>query len=116
MKAARWTAAAFTLLMGVMNVPVVVDDGGTDLPMALRVVTSLAGLAGIVAAVALARRVPWATPAVILLGALNVAGAVWALSENSEGAAIGLIVSLLGLGIGVLTRVTEDGARAPSFT
>ena len=115
MKAIRWTAAAVTLLMGLMNLPFVIDDGGNDYPMAFRVVASLVGLAGIVAAIALARRVPRATTAVILLGALNLAGSVWALTADSEGAVIGLVVSLLGLGFGVLTRVTEDGARTPSI-
>jgi hypothetical protein len=114
MKAVRWAAAAATLLMGLMNLPVVIDDGGNDLPTALGAVVSVVGVLGIAAAVALVRRVPWARAAVVALGAVNLAGAVWALATGLEGAAIGLVVSALGLGLGLLTP--DAGTRAATST
>jgi hypothetical protein len=117
MKAIRWAAAAATLLMGLMNLPIVVDDGGSDIPTAVGALISILGVLGIVAAVALLRRVSWSRPAVVAIGAVNLAGAVWALTADQEGAVIGLVVSLLGLGLGALTQ-DADGRRAatPSLT
>ena len=118
MKAVRWAAAAATLLMGLMNLPFVVDDGGNDFPIALNAVISIVGALGIAAAVALVRRVPEARAAVIALGAVNLAGAVWGLTANLEGAVIGLVVSALGLGLGLLTpdAGTRPAASTPSLT
>ena len=58
---------------------------------------TLVGVAGLVAAAGLARRLPWGRPAVLAIGVLNVAGAVVALVNDWDGAAIGLTVSLIAL-------------------
>ena len=92
-KALRWTAAAATALMSVMNLPFAfVGDAGVAKPVAWLV--TLLGVAGLVAAVALLRDTGWAAWAVTVVAAVNLAGAVRALARNQEGAVIGLVLSV----------------------
>jgi hypothetical protein len=51
---------------------------------------SLLGLLGIVAAIALLRSAVWAAPAAVVVGVVNLIGAVVALVQNWDGAIIGL--------------------------
>lgn len=102
MKPLRWAAVAATVLMSLMNLPIAVDNN-EDIATPLAVLISIAGVLGLVAAYGLARRLPWGRPAVIALGAANVAGAVAALAAGWDGAAIGLVVAGLMLVLGALT-------------
>jgi hypothetical protein len=91
-KALRWTAAATTALMSLMNLPFAFDgDAGVPQPVAWLV--TLLGVAGLVAAVALLRDTGWAAWAVTVIAAVNLVGAVLALVRNQEGAVIGLVLS-----------------------
>jgi peptidoglycan/LPS O-acetylase OafA/YrhL len=113
MKAIRWAAVAATVLISLMNVPVVLEGDGDSIPTPLAWVTLLVGLAGFAAAFGLARRLPWGRPAVLAIGALNLAGAVVALAKDWDGAAVGLVVSLLVVGLGWFSdRRTET---VPAF-
>lgn len=100
MKVIRWAAVAATVLISLMNTPIAFGGNDDDIAAPLAWVVTLVGLAGFVAAFGLARRLPWGRPAVLAIGALNLAGAVVAIANSWEGAAIGLVVSLLVLGLG----------------
>jgi hypothetical protein len=97
----RYTAAAATILMSLMNLPFAVDDGGQGLPTPVAWLISLLGVVGLVAAVALIARRSWGPPAVIAVGAVNLVGAVFGLATGVDGAVIGLVVSALGTGLGI---------------
>ncbi|HEY6748344.1 MAG TPA: hypothetical protein VI357_21825 [Mycobacteriales bacterium] len=113
MKAIRWAAVAATALISLMNVPVVFEGNDDEIATPLAVVIGLVGLAGLVAAFGLARRLPWGRPAVLAIGVLNLAGAVVALANSWDGAAIGLVVSLLVVGFGWFAET--ERAPAPSL-
>jgi hypothetical protein len=55
------------------------------------------GVAGLAAAYGLARNTSWGMPAALAAASVNVAGAIIALVNDSEGAVIGLVVSSLAL-------------------
>ena len=90
MKALRIATAIATVLMSLLNLPFAFQDGVN--PVVGWLVTLL-GVAGIVVAVALLRRAPWAPSAVTAIGIVNLAGAVLALVRNQDGAVVGLVVS-----------------------
>jgi hypothetical protein len=98
MKILRHTAAAVTILMSLMNLPFAFGDGVSP-PVGWLV--TLLGVVGIVAAVALLRRVPGAPWAVTAVGVVNVIGAVLAIGLDREGAVTGLVVSTLITALGV---------------
>lgn len=110
MRTIRWAAAAATILMSLMNLPFVIDDGGAGLPAVVNWLISLLGVVGIVSAIGLLRHAGWGRPAVLVVGAINLIGAVVALVGGMEGAIIGLVVSA---GILVLGLLTRSGDRAP---
>lgn len=110
MRTIRWAAAAATILMSLMNLPFVIDDGGAGLPAVVNWLISLLGVVGIVSAIGLLRHTGWGRPAVLVVGAINLIGAVVALVGGMEGAIIGLVVSASILVLGLLTR---SGDRAP---
>ena len=101
-KIARW-AALPTLLMALMNVGAALPAEGTDTPVAVNLACAVVGLAGLIAGIALLRRMSRAVAAVVAVGVLNLIGAVVALIAGWEGAPIGLVLSvaalvLIGLG------------------
>ena len=102
MKAVRWAAAAVTALMSLMNIPDRVRPATSASPTPVAWAATVVGVLGLVAAVGLLRRATWGRPAVLAVGAVNLVGAVVALANGWEGAAIGLVVSLLILGLGFL--------------
>lgn len=111
MRTIRYTAVVATVLMALMNLPIVFDDGGQGLAKPLAALISLLGLAGLVAAIALATRRSWGAPAAVVVGALNVIGAVTALIMGVDSAVIGLVVSLLGTGFGIATARPRAGEK-----
>jgi peptidoglycan/LPS O-acetylase OafA/YrhL len=113
MKVIRWAAVAATALISLMNVPIAFGGSDDDIATPFAVVISLVGLAGLVAAFGLARRLPWGRPAVLAIGVLNLAGAVVALANSWEGAAIGLVVSLLVVALGWFSDRRTD--TVPAF-
>ncbi len=112
MRAVRYAAAAVTVLMALMNLPFAFARPD-DVARPVAWLVTLVGVAGIVAAVALLRRTGWAAPAVTVIGALNVVGALVALATRQEGAVIGLVVSALGtvLGLACLRMRTAPATR-----
>jgi hypothetical protein len=113
MKIVRYLAVAATALMSLMNLPIAFDDGGAGIPRPLAWAVTLLGVAGLVVAVALARGVSWAAPAAVAVGALNLAGAVAALVQKSDGAVIGLVVSttMTALAIAVVRAASTRRAQ-----
>lgn len=107
-KAARW-AALPTLLMALMNVGAALPVEETDTPAGVNLACAVVGLAGLIAGVALLRRVSWAFAAVVAVGALNLIGAVVALLAGWEGAPNGLVLSVAAL---VLIGVGSRGRDA----
>ena len=112
MKTVRYIAAIATVIMSLFNLPIAFDDGGTDLPRPVAYLVTLLGVLGIGVAVALLAKVSWAPPAVVAVGTLNLIGAVAALVMGSEGAVIGLVLSVLIVGLGVAT-MRSPGHRTP---
>ena len=105
-RVARW-AAMPTLLMGLMNVGAALPAAETDTPVGVNLTCAVVGLAGLIAGIALLRRVSWAVSAVVAVGALNLIGAAIALIAGWEGAPIGLVLSMAALiliGIGSRNR------------
>jgi hypothetical protein len=107
MRIVRWAAAAVTILMSLMNLPFIVTDGGSDFPTALNAAISLLGVVGIVSAIGLLRRASWGRPAVLVIGVINLAGAIVALITGMEGAVIGLAVSSAIVVFGLLTPSSD---------
>ena len=115
MSVVRWAAAAVTILMSLMNLPFVVTDGDSDFPLALNAAISLLGVVGIVSAIGLLRRAAWGRPAVLVIGAINLAGAIAASIIGMEGAFIGLVVSSLIVVLGLLTPGDKEPARLATY-
>ena len=107
MNVVRWAAVAVTILMSLMNLPFVVTDGGSDFPLVLNAAISLVGVIGIVSAIGLLRKAAWGRPAVLAIGAINLAGAIAAIVTGMEGAFIGLVISSLIVVLGLLTPGTK---------
>jgi hypothetical protein len=112
MKAIRWAAVAATVLMSLMNVPVVLEGDTDQVPTPVAWIVLLVGVAGFGAAFGLARRLPWGRPAVLAIGTLNLVGAVVALADSWDGAAVGLVVSLLMVGLGWFSETGRVRATA----
>ena len=112
MKTVRYTAAIATAIMSLLNLPIAFDDGGAGIPRPLAYLVTLIGVAGIAAAVALLVNISWAPAAVVAVGALNLIGAVAALVTGREGGVIGLVLSLIIVGLGV-TTMRSPGRRTP---
>lgn len=98
MRILRYTTAAVAILMSLMNLPFAFGDE-VSRPVGW-LVTAL-GVVGIVAAVALLRRMPGAPWAVTAVGVANLAGAVLALAGDRDGAVVGLAVSTLITVLGI---------------
>jgi hypothetical protein len=92
----RW-AAAPTLLMAVLNVGAGPGTDPKDMPRALAWGATVLGLVGLIAAISLLRRVSWARTAVIVVGALNVAGGILGLVQGYDGAVVGVVLGLAAL-------------------
>ncbi len=100
MKLIRWAAVAVTALFALMNLGAALDPEQEGW---VRAVGAPLALAGVVAAVGLARDAGWGRPAVIAVGALNVAGGIAALVADEPGGAIGIVVGGLALILGALS-------------
>jgi hypothetical protein len=113
MKIVRYLAVAATALMSLMNLPIAFDDGGAGIPRPLAWAVTLLGVAGLVVAVALARGMSWAAPAAVAVGLANIAGAVAALVQRSDGAVIGLVVSATMTVLAIAMARAASMRRAP---
>ena len=116
----RWVtiaAAVGTILMALLNLPAGLSPHDAELPVALAWAATALGVAGIIAATALLRRMPWGRATTIAVGALNGAGGIWALAAGHGNGVVGLV---LGLGAAALawvavrahSRVTSAGMSA----
>ena len=115
MKALRWAAAAVTALMSLMNVPIGFDDGGANLAPPVAWAFSVLGVVGLVAAVGLLLRAHWARPAVLCVGAVNLAGAIVAIVSGWDGGVIGLVLSALILVLGYFAPAADTPKISPAF-
>ena len=109
MKLIRWAAVAVTALFVLMNIGVVVDP---DMDTWIRIVGAGLALVGIPAVIGLAMDLPWGRPAVIGVGALNVAGAVAGIIADLDGGAIGLVVGGLGVVLGAFSAPSQPSRVA----
>jgi hypothetical protein len=110
MKTFRIVAVVPLAVMSLMNVGY---PFGTDPKpgLALAIAVLLLGIAGLIAAFGLARNTTWGVPAAVAVAGVNVVGAIIALVNDSEGAAIGLAVSSVAL---VLSFAASPARRATS--
>jgi hypothetical protein len=76
------------------------------MPRAVAWVGTLVGLAGIVAAVGLIRRLSWARAAVIVIGLINVAGGVVARVQHWSGGVVGVVLGLAAVGLALMPART----------
>ena len=113
MKFVRYAAAAATALMSLMKLPGVLDaaQGDISVPVPLAALISVFGVIGLVTVVAMLRRTAWALPAAVAIGVVNTIAAVIALAKSTEGAGIGLTVSLVGLVLSALA--TREATKTP---
>jgi len=109
MKLIRWAAVAVTALFVLMNIGAAVDP---DVDTWVRIFGAGLALLGIPAVVGLARDLPWGRPAVIGVGALNVAGAVVGIIADLDGGAIGLVVGGLGVVLGAFSAPSHPARVA----
>jgi hypothetical protein len=107
MKIIRWAAVLVTILMALMNLGTVFATGDQRPGTGLLVLGLVAGVAGIAAAVGLVRQASWGPAAVTGVGAINAVLAVIALTQDMEGAIVGLAVSALGLVLGAATLLAR---------
>ncbi len=107
----RWAAAAALALISLMNIGTVLDGGNGPIPLPVAIPVAILGALGLAAAYGLARRMPWGQPSALAVGAINVVAAIIALALDSDGAAIGLVVSALAT---VLAFVTSYGNQRRS--
>jgi hypothetical protein len=100
MKLIRWAAVAVTALFALMNLGAALDPEQQGW---VRAVGAPLALAGVVAAVGLARDAGWGRPAVIAVGAINVASGIAALIADEPGGAVGIVVGGLAVILGALS-------------
>ena len=84
------TAAILLIILSLMSLPAGFADD--DIPLGVAVLISALGVLGLVAGIALLRRVDWGAPTVLAVAAANIIAAVAALIANVEGAVIGLVI------------------------
>jgi hypothetical protein len=110
MKIFRWVAVAALTLMSLMDVGI--GLGGDDAPpVAVRVLIPVLGLLGLFAVYGLIRRLAWGQRASLAAGAINLVIAIVALAVNSDGAAIGLVVSAVAVVFAFLTSYADQRPR-----
>jgi hypothetical protein len=107
----RWAAAAALTLISLMNIGTVLQGSNGPIPLPAAIPVAVLGALGLAAAYGLVRRTPWGQPAALAVGAINVVAAIIALALDSDGAAIGLVVSALAT---VLTFATSYGDQRRS--
>jgi hypothetical protein len=96
MKTFRILAIVPLTLMSLMDVGYILPtDPSHD--VAVSVAVFALGVAGLAAVYGLARNTSWGLPAALATAGVNVAGGIVALVNDSEGAAIGIVVSSLAL-------------------
>lgn len=110
MKTLRIAAALPLTLISLMDVGYILPtDPKHDTGVAVAVL--VLGVAGLVAAFGLARGTTWGIPAALTTAGVNAAAAVIALVGNAEGAAVGLVVSALALGLSFAAGAARPSAR-----
>lgn len=87
----RYLAAIPAVILSLLNLPIAFAD--SELTPALAWAVSLLGVLGLVASVALVRRLHWGLPAVAAVGVANLAAAFAALAADQEGAAVGIVLA-----------------------
>jgi hypothetical protein len=108
MKIIRWAAFAVTVLFALMNLGAAIDP---DQDTWVRIVGAVLAVGGAAAATGLALNRSWGRPAVIAVGAMNVAASLVAMLSDQEGFATGIVVGGLGVLLGALAgRETEHQA------
>lgn len=111
MKTIRYTAAAATIFMSLLNLPAAA--GESDMPTAVAWLGSALGALGLVAAFGIIRRATWAPVAVVAIGALNLTGGVAATVNDWQGGPIGIALGLVIITTGgsCLARTRRQLAR-----
>ena len=104
----KWALIGVTLLMGLANFGQIAQD----LNPAWKIVSLVLALAAIVAIVGLVARKSWGTPAIIAIAAVNLVGAIIGAVGSLEGWAVGLVLSALGIILGVVYSPTSRSAVA----
>jgi hypothetical protein len=104
MKIIRWAAVAVTALFVLMDLGAAADQ---DMDARVRVAAGVLAAAGLVAAVGLATDRTWGRVAVLVVGALNVAGGISALVTDESGGAIGIVVGGLAVVLAALSARPE---------
>lgn len=99
MRIIRWAAVAVTVLFVLFNLGAAFDAQQENWIQSLG---ALLAASGAVAATGLATRQPWGRPAVIAVGALNVAAAIAALVADESGGAVGIALGTLAVVLGTL--------------
>ena len=96
MKTVHILATVPLALISLMNIGYILPtDPKHDVAVAIAVLAL--GIAGMVAVFGLARNTAWGLPAALAVAGTNVAAAVIALLNETEGAVVGLVVSSVAL-------------------
>lgn len=104
----RW-AALPTLLMALLNTPAGPTADPSDMPRTVAWVGTALGLAGLVAGIALLRRIPWARRAVVALGLVNAAAGVVAVAAGWAGGPIGIVLGLAAVALAFVPAREQTG-------
>ena len=101
----RWTVVPLAL-MSLANVPAAfTSTSGEDGPKGSAWPATIVGIAGLVAVVSLVRRLSWGRPLAVAIGALNVAGGVWALAAGYGNGVVGVVLGGLITAFGLSLTV-----------
>ena len=112
MKLLRWAAAAAVTLMSLMNVGAGTDDQTSGAVIVLGVAL---GVAGLVAAFGLVRQLGWGAPAALAISAVNLVMGIIGATAGWDGAAIGIVVSAVGLVLTLLSKLDRHGEEPGSL-
>ncbi len=105
MAVAKWAAVAVTLLMGLANAGLVLQENA-----GLRVLGPALAVAAVVSVFGFVSGKPWGAGAVVAVGAANLVCAVVGAFAGLEGWPLGLVLSALGIVLGAVARPSSRRA------
>jgi hypothetical protein len=91
MDRARWTIVPIALI-SLLNLPAAFASTGDTGPDGSGWAGTALGVVGVVAIVAIVRRSSWGRSLAIAVGALNVAGGVWAVAAGFGNGVVGVVL------------------------
>jgi hypothetical protein len=113
MKVFRWAAVVVVTLMSLMNLGA---GSGSGIAVAVIVIGIAVGVAGLVAVYGLVRKLGWGVPAALGVSAVNLVLGIIGVAAGWDGAPIGIVVSVVGLVLILLSSPNALGRSRSAST